>query len=217
MVNVRLADSDRTARAAIRDTALLLFADRGHDAVTVREIASAVGVSPALVLHHYGSKAGLRTAVDEHAAAAFSAMLEEIGTDEMGEALTGGSTASLAEAFAAGFPEGSPLPRYLRRLLLSGDPVGDVLFTQWLDLTEALLERFEATGIARPSLDRRVRAAFLLSNDLAVVLLAPQLGRVVGEDVLTAAGIGRFTAEVADVYAHGAFQPPPEHETRGES
>ncbi len=39
-------------------------------------------------------------------------------------------------------------------------------------------------GVARPSLDRDVRAALLLVSDLAVVLLAPQLRPVLGEDVL---------------------------------
>jgi AcrR family transcriptional regulator len=64
-LNVRPVDNDLTARAAIRNATLRLFADRGPDAVSVRAIASEAGVSPALVLHHFGSKAGLREAVDQ--------------------------------------------------------------------------------------------------------------------------------------------------------
>ncbi|MEP7368844.1 MAG: helix-turn-helix domain-containing protein, partial [Dermatophilaceae bacterium] len=60
-------DPDLTARANIRNAALRLFADRGQDSVTVREIAAAAGVSPSLVVHHFGSKDGLRAAVDAHA------------------------------------------------------------------------------------------------------------------------------------------------------
>ncbi|MFK4547934.1 AcrR family transcriptional regulator [Streptomyces tendae] len=37
---------DRTTRAIIRDEALRLFADQGPDRVTVRQIATAAGVSP---------------------------------------------------------------------------------------------------------------------------------------------------------------------------
>jgi AcrR family transcriptional regulator len=207
---VPASDGDRTARAGIRDAALRLFSERGPDAVTVREIATAADVSPGLVLHHYGSKDGLRAAVDEHAAAAFDAMLAQLGEGEMGEALTGGSTASLAEAFAAGFPEGSPLPAYLRRLLLAGDPVGASLVARWHAMTLALLDRLERDGLARPSRDRDVRAAFLLAGDLAVVLLAPQLREVLGQDALSPAGIARWAAEAADVYAHGAFRAEPD-------
>jgi AcrR family transcriptional regulator len=203
-------DGDRTARAAIRDAALGLFAERGPDVVTVREIATAAGVSPALVLHHYGSKDGLRAAVDEHAATAFDAMLAHLGEGEMETALTGGSTASLAEAFAAGFPSGSPLPAYLRRLLLSGDAAADALVARWHAMTVALLVQLEEAGVARPARDRERRAALLLANDLGVVLLAPQLQRVLGEDLLTPEGIARWTDEVADVYAHGAFHPAPD-------
>ncbi|HEX8936538.1 MAG TPA: helix-turn-helix domain-containing protein [Pseudonocardiaceae bacterium] len=47
---------DRTARARVRDETLRLFGERGPDAVTVRDIAAAAGVSPALVVRHYGSK-----------------------------------------------------------------------------------------------------------------------------------------------------------------
>ncbi len=204
-----LPDPDRTARAGIRDAAFRLFAERGPDAVTVREIAADAGVSPALVLHHYRSKEGLRAAVDTHAASVFDAMLEQLGADGMGEALAEGATGSLAEVFAAGFPPGSPLPAYLRRLLLGGDPAGADLVARWLDLSEALLEQLEGAGIARPATDRRVRAAFLLANDLAVLLLAPQLRQALGVDVLGPEGMQRWVAEATDVYARGAFRPAP--------
>jgi AcrR family transcriptional regulator len=198
-------EREGTGRAAVRDAALRLFAERGPDAVTVRDIAAAASVSPALVIHHYGSKAGLRDAVDEHAARAFDAMIDAFGDGDLEDALTGGSTASLAEAFAAGFPPGSPLPAYLRRLLLSGDPTGDRLFVRWLTLSESVLTGLEQAGIARPSRDRRVRAAFLLVNDLAAILLARQIELACGTDPLGPEGMRRWAAEAADVYARGAF------------
>ncbi|TIC87844.1 TetR/AcrR family transcriptional regulator [Nocardioides sp. GY 10113] len=206
-------DPDRTAKAAIRDAATALFADRGPEAVTVRQIAAAVGVSPALVVHHYGSKDGLRGAVEAHAARTFEEVIEQLGSDDLAAALSGGSTASLAQAFAAAFPPGSPVPAYLRRSLLVGDAAGDRVFAGWFELTERLLVDLEAAGVARPSGDRRVRAAFLLVNDLAAVLLARQIGEVCGLDLLTPDGMTRWAAEAADVYAHGAFQAPDEGST----
>ena len=50
-----------------------LFARRGAAAVTIRDIAAEAGVSPSLVIHHYGSKQGLREAVDNRAIALVNA------------------------------------------------------------------------------------------------------------------------------------------------
>ncbi|MDN5559804.1 MAG: TetR/AcrR family transcriptional regulator, partial [Ruaniaceae bacterium] len=47
--------SDLTAAARIRDAAIDVFGRRGFEAASIREIAREAGVSPALVMHHYGS------------------------------------------------------------------------------------------------------------------------------------------------------------------
>ncbi len=204
-------ESDLTARATIRNAALALFAERGHDAVTMREIAAAASVSPALVVHHFGSKAGLRAAVDEHAGRAFDALLE-MDQDDLAAVLAGERSASVAELFAASVPQGSPLPAYLRRLLLANDPAGSALVARWYAGTRALLDATAERGATTPSDDPEMRAAFLLANDLALVLLRPQLEAVLGVDPLSSGGLDRWAREAAAVYAHGAFAPPPDSE-----
>jgi len=199
------AAGDLTAKAMIRNTALRLFADRGPDAVTVREVATAASVSPALVMHHFGSKAGLRSAVDEFVARSFDAVLDALGEGQLDDALTGGESTSLAEAFVAAFPPESPLPDYLRRLLLTNDPTGDRVFARWYDDTLRVLGGLEEAGVARPSQDREVRAAFLLVNDVAAILLARQVAGACGIDLHTRDGMARWAAEAVDVYSRGAF------------
>lgn len=140
---------DLTARATIRNAALRLFAERGADLVTVREIAAAAEVSPALVVHHFGTKDGLRAAVDTYAAQAFD-VLFDLGEQELAEILAGGKSASLAEVFSSALPDGSPLPAYLRRLLLSNDPTGAALFGRWYGATRRLLDGLVAIGAAAP-------------------------------------------------------------------
>ena len=93
---MRSAADDRTARAAIRDEALRLFAAQGPDAVTVRQVAAAAGVSPGLVMHHFGSKAGLRAAVDEHVLAMFTVILGEFTGDNGRNVLGEGAAGPLA-------------------------------------------------------------------------------------------------------------------------
>lgn len=203
-------DGDLTARANIRNAALRLFADRGPDAVTVREIATQAGVSPALVLHHFGSKDGLRTEVDAFAAKAFDGIFEAMSTEDLTEMLAGGAAAgSPAEAFARGFPPGSPLPAYLRRLLLTNDPAGAALFGRWFAATRGLLEVMVERGYARPSEDPDIRAAFFLVNDLALILLRNPIAVAIGADPLTPEGIDRWAREATIVYGEGAFRAPP--------
>ena len=51
--------SERTTRETILDAARPLFAERGFNGTTIRDIADAAGVSPALVMKLSGSKAEL--------------------------------------------------------------------------------------------------------------------------------------------------------------
>ena len=71
------AGDDRTARARIRDEAIRVFSEHGFEATTVRRVADAAGVSPGLVIHHFGSMAGLRAACDAHVVATIEAQKEE--------------------------------------------------------------------------------------------------------------------------------------------
>jgi AcrR family transcriptional regulator len=204
-MNMRSAADDLTARAAIRHRALELFAERGPDAVSVRDIATAAGVSPALVLHHYGSKAGLVAAVNEHVAGMFDEALTAMA--ERPDELTSGPAAAggAADLMLSTFPAGSPVPAYLRRLLLSGDPVGRTLFAHWYHASAAVLGGLAEQGLLRPTDDPAVRAAFLLVNDLALVLLRDHLTDVLGVDPLTPAGMQRWAAVALAAYSQGVF------------
>ena len=202
MVTMRSVD-DLTARARIRDQALELFAARGADAVSVRDIAAAAGVSHALVIHHYGSKQRLREVVDEYVAGVFDEMFAAVAADP-GD-FSGGSSASFAELMLAAVPPGSPIPAYLRRLLLNGDAAGQVLFRQLFDAGVVMIEQLTAAGSMRGSADVAVRAAFLTVNDLAMVLLRDQLTAVLGVDPLSPDGMRRWAAEVVTAYTEGVF------------
>ncbi len=201
------SEDDLTARAVIRDRALGLFAERGPDAVTIREIAAAADVSPGLVLHHYGSKQGLRDAVDAHVAGLFDQMSATV-TDDPAQLGDGGpqTVGSFAELMLAFIPADSPVPAYLRRLLLSGEDAGRELFRRWFALSEVMTDRLVAAGILRASADPAVRAAFLMVNDLALLLLRDHLADVLGFDPLSARGIRRWAADVVPAYAEGVFR-----------
>ncbi len=188
-----------------QDEALRLFAERGPDAVTVRQIAAAAGVSPGLVIHRFGSKDGLREAVDGHVLAMFGAMLTELTTSDLYEP---GATGSLAEAVMKHLPPGSPVPAYLRRLLLAGGDSGRELFRRLYQGSQSALEAMSQAGLAARGADPAVRAAILLSNDLAVLLLREHLTDVLGDDPLSAGGMARWGRELLTIYAAGLLAAP---------
>ena len=200
---MRTADDDLKAAAVIREVAMRLFADRGAAGVTVREIAAAAGVSPGLVMHHYGSKDGLRDAVDRRAAAFFEEMLGELA--RIGEQ---GGSASLAELFAARLEAQPVMVDYVRRLLLDGGEAADALFSKLFSTTLAGMRSLVEAGVVRPAQDEETRTAFLLANDLSLVLLRRQITSVTGTDPLTRDGLARWTAAAMDVYTGGIFAPP---------
>jgi TetR/AcrR family transcriptional regulator, regulator of cefoperazone and chloramphenicol sensitivity len=207
---MRSAREDLTTRAVIREEALRLFAESGPDAVSLRRVAAAAGVSPGLVAHHFGSKAGLREAVNAQVERVFDALFAAMDdTDWTAGTLDGpppGSLAgSLAEEFVSALPPDSPIPAYLCRLLLSGDPAGQRLFERWYEASRAVLDRLEAAGAVRPAGDPAMRTAFLMVNDLAVLLLRDQLCLVLGVDPLGHDGMTRWAGEVLAVYQRGLF------------
>jgi AcrR family transcriptional regulator len=207
---MRSARDDRTARAVIRDEALRLFAARGPDGVTVRQIAAAAGVSPGLVVHHFGSKDGLREEVDRHVLGLFEAMFAEMTADSAPGLFDPAATGSLAEAIVRHLPPDSPVPAYLRRLLLADGDAGRELFRRLYQMSTALMGVLVQSGLAGPGADPAVRAAFLMANDLAVLLLRDHLADVLGVDPLSGEGMTRWAREVLAIYAAGLISPPGE-------
>lgn len=207
-----IKSDDRTARAVIRDEALALFAASGPDAVSLRQIAVAAGVSPALIVHHFGSKEGLREVVDQHVLEMFEGMLAEMTGEGAPDLYDPAATGSLVEAVMQHLPPDSPIPAYLRRLLLTDSEAGRTLFARLFEASQGMLQSLSATGMATPGADPAVRAAFLMANDLAVLLLRDQLTAALGVDPLSPEGMARWAAEMLAVYATGLLAPPPDPE-----
>ncbi len=146
-------------------------------------------------------KAGLKDAADRRTVAFFEEMLGELA--RTGEE---DGSASLAELLAARLEDEPVLVDYVRRLLLDGGDAANALFEMLFDASEAGMRSLVDAGIARPAQDERTRTAFLLANDLSLLLLLRrQITRVTGTDRLARAGLAAWTAAVMDVYAGGIF------------
>lgn len=152
---------DITARAHLRDTAVTLFGQSGFG-VSVRAIAEAAGVSPALILHHFGSKEGLRQECDRFVLA----RIREYKEDAVRKATPG----ELLSRMAA-MDETAPLVGYALRSLQAGGELAQSFIAHFVEDAEAWLAQGVAAGTIRPSLDEKARARYLTIQGFGTMLL----------------------------------------------
>ncbi len=146
-----MRSTDLTAIARIRDAAIEQFGEHGF-AVGLRAIAEAAGVSAALVIHHFGSKDGLRKACDDYIA-------EEIRSDKS-DAIRSSDPATWF-AQVADIESFAPMMAYLVRSMLSGGDLAKMLWRRMIDNSESYLEEGVRAGTIKPSRDPAARAKFL--------------------------------------------------------
>jgi AcrR family transcriptional regulator len=190
-------DPDRTSRARIRDAAIERFAEDGVDGTSVRSVAAAAGVSPGLVIHHFGSKDALRVACDQHVAA----LIRERKRAAMGPGMDPLGSLRAGEA-------GPPLLRYLARTLVDGSPHVAELVDELVADAEEYMEQGVANGLLQPSEDPRGRSAVLTIWSLGALVLHEHLHRLLGADLTgDPAGLGPYAVPAAELLTHGVMRP----------
>jgi len=185
---------DLTARARIRDAALRLFAERGLDGTTIRDIARAAGVSGGLIRHHFGSKDDLRAACDSYALDQIMRIKEQ--------AVLEGQLANPAFMSAA-HPTVLLTLRYLARSLVDGSPAAAAMFDEMVALGEAWLDQQHPGQIPDP----RGYSAVLVAMQSGLFMMHGQLSRWLGADIFTAEGHLRLTAAMIDFYSQPLLSP----------
>ncbi|MGI9823789.1 TetR family transcriptional regulator [Agromyces sp. Marseille-Q5079] len=196
ILNVRLADGDLTAKARIRDAALHLFGREGYAATSVRAVATLAGVSPALVVHHFDSKDGLRLACDEYVVSQFLGRKDELAS---------GDSAMAIQRWLADVDTYRPLIDYTSRMLTSSSPAADELFDALQAGTAAMIDEQVAAGIMRDPADRSVTALYLTLYGVVPLVMHHQITRALGVEQLSAEGIRRSTVPILDLYTHGLY------------
>ncbi|MFZ0230219.1 MAG: TetR family transcriptional regulator [Mycobacterium sp.] len=147
---MRSAD-DLTAAARIRDAAIEQFGEHGFG-VGLRTIAEAAGVSAALVIHHFGSKDGLRKACDDYVA--------EVIRSDKSEAMRSSDPATWFAAMAE-IESYAPMMAYLVRSMQTGGELAKTLWRNMIDNAKSYLDEGVNTGILKASRDPAARARYL--------------------------------------------------------
>ncbi|WP_433258869.1 TetR/AcrR family transcriptional regulator [Streptosporangium sp. CA-135522] len=194
---------DLTARARIRDAAMLHFAEQGFERATIRGIAETAGVSSGLVRHHFGSKQALREACDAHLVKMIRRLNDEVRS---GHALD--KTNPVATANAAM----GPYRGYLARALVEGS--AEAVFDQMVELTEEWLADADRKRPDAPDVDRKVRAAVSTAMALAVAVLHKHLSRGMGVDLFSPEGDLLLARALIDIHSHPMLSIEDAAETR---
>src|SRR5262245_22812092 len=156
---------DLTAAARIRDAAIEQFGEHGFG-VGLRSIAQAAGVSAALVIHHFGSKDGLRKACDDYIA-------EEIRSSKS-EAMQSRDPATWFAQLAE-IESYAPMMTYLVRSMQSGGDLAKMLLRRMTDKSEGYIEEGVRAGTLKPSRDPRARAKYLAITGSGGLLMYIQM------------------------------------------
>lgn len=190
---------DPTGSVRIRDAAVELFGEHGLHSVTLKEIATKAGVSAPLVIHHFGSKAGLRKACDEHAAEVV--LRTKVSSVEQGEHLS-------PQYVLAASRETKPILRYLFQAFAAGGEEVDALLDQMIDDSLEYTQEAERRGLVKPSRNPRRRAAMLLLQSFGTMMLHRQLKRLIGSNPVDdpPEQWGPYFDTALEIY-HGVFEP----------
>lgn len=186
---------DLQAHARIRDAALRLFGEQGIKGTTVRQIAEAAGVSAALVIHHFGSKDGLRRACDEW----MMARLTETKTAAV-------SGADPLEAVFRAQNEFRPFFGYIAASITEGGDGADRLFEAMCGLTREMFTVGVPAGIMREPTDLDATVTLLVALSLGATVLEAQVSRHLGgTHLLDPAVLPRYSIASTELFTHGLF------------
>lgn len=189
---------DRTTTARIRDAAITEFAANGVDGTSIRSIAATAGVSPGLVIHHFGSKDELRVACDEYVAG----IIREV----KGGAMASGGAFDVTAAFRS--VGELPASKYLARTLVDGSPHVAELVDEIVNDANHYVATGVETGMIKPSQHDYERAAILTIWGLGALVLHEHLERLIGVDITAdfsrdPKAVSAYMAPVLEIYSQG--------------
>jgi len=154
-----------------------------------------------LVIHHFGSKAGLIEACDRRVTDALDEVFAPMREGESLASIEGGWVELLGS---------TPYLDYVTRSIRDGGKLGETLFDELYQMSLGTDQQMRESGMARPTDDPEMRALLLMALDMGMLLLSGHAERVLGAPLDSVEIGGRWVHAVVDLMSNGWLVPPPD-------
>jgi TetR/AcrR family transcriptional regulator, regulator of cefoperazone and chloramphenicol sensitivity len=180
---------------------LKLFAEKGFAAASVRDLAAEAGVSLGLVRAHFGSKDGLRRAVDRHALKAVRELYDTVLETDSPVSLD--SAVRVAVAWVA---QNRSVMTYVRTALFERTPGSQALFDQLFRQMRHFVDAAADRGSLQTGVDRDMAAIYLIYDFVGPALLAPFVGKIYDQAPFHASSVARRNEFFSRLFTRGIFK-----------
>jgi TetR/AcrR family transcriptional regulator, regulator of cefoperazone and chloramphenicol sensitivity len=192
------ADDAAPGRRHLLTAGMKLFAERGFAGVGLREIAAEAGVSLGLVRTHFGSKDGLRAAIDayvlEEIKTLYATVLEHSGAEALERAV---------EDALEWISRDRDALMYARMALMEKTSGSQALFDQMLAVMRQFVDMNAARGLLQPGVDREWAAIYMLFDFIGPAVIEPFAKSAFGKSMYSKSMIAARNAFMTRLFTRG--------------
>lgn len=167
-------------RERLIKTGLKMFAEQGFDGTTVRDLAAEAGVSFGLIRKHFGSKEGLRDAVEEYVLGELQSFYARSLPADSGD------FEQAAQSAVEFFEHDQDALLYLRFALLHPQKGTQNLIQRYFDMYRKIVDDLAKNGRVNPNADLRWGAFMLMFMQLGPLIIEPFSEQLLGQSVYDA-------------------------------
>jgi AcrR family transcriptional regulator len=193
-----MSQVEAAGRRQLLNAGMKLFAERGFAAVGLREIAGEAGVSLGLVRTHFGSKDGLREAIDayvlEEIRALYAAVLEHSSVEALEQAV---------EDALDWIPRDRDALMYARMSLMERTPGSQALFDEMLGVMRQFVDNNARLGFLQPDVDREWAAIYMVFDFIGPAIIEPFAKHALGQSMYAKPMISRRNAFMIRLFTRG--------------
>ena len=193
--------SAETTREQLLKLAVEMFAEKGFADTSLRAIAKRAEVSPALLIHHFGTKDAL---VKE-------AISKTLGSWVAGEkAVMLDDESNQLQNWQTYMEKGATPLNFFRQVLLAGGEYSQRLFDAAVSESEVLLDQMQSVGRLREISDKQTTALIMAVSGLGSVLLMSQIEKSMGGPISSDHVAKRLMNSNSEMLRDGIFKPASE-------